>query len=72
MMSGQLDRAIDRLSMVAAKQPDNVEVKLMLAEAYERKGEKQKAVKWYETVKVHVENPEYRTGTRKRIKSLKK
>ncbi len=41
MMSGQLDKAIERLNMVAAKQPDNVEVMLMLAEAYERKGEKQ-------------------------------
>ena len=72
LMSGQLDRAIDRLSTVAAKQPDNVEVKLMLAEAYERKGDKQNAVKWYESVRSHIGNPEILQELDKRIQALKK
>jgi len=72
LMSGQLDRAIDRLSVVAAKQPDNVEVKLMLAEAYERKGDKQNAVKWYESVRSHIGNPEILRELDKRIQTLKK
>jgi tetratricopeptide (TPR) repeat protein len=72
LMSGQLDRAIDRLSIVASKQPDNVEVKLMLAEAYERKGDKQNAVKWYESVRSHIGNPELLQELDKRIQTLKK
>jgi tetratricopeptide (TPR) repeat protein len=72
LMSGQLDRAIDRLSIVASKQPDNVEVKLMLAEAYERKGDKQNAVKWYESVRSHIGNPEILQELDKRIQTLKK
>jgi tetratricopeptide (TPR) repeat protein len=71
LMSGQLDRAIDRLSVVAAKQPDNVEVKLMLAEAFERKGDKPNAVKWYESVRSHISNPEILQELDKRIQSLK-
>jgi tetratricopeptide (TPR) repeat protein len=72
LISGQLDRAIERLTVVASKQPDNVEVKLMLAEAYERKGDKQNAVKWYESVRSHISNPEILQEIDKRIQSLKK
>lgn len=72
LMSGQLDRAIDRLSIVASKQPENVEAKLMLAEAYERKGDKQNAVKWYESVRSHIGNPEILQELDKRIQTLKK
>lgn len=72
LMSGQLDKAIERLTLVASKQPDNVEVKLMLAEAFERKGDKLSAVKWYESVKPHVTSPEITLELDKRIQSLKK
>lgn len=72
LMSGQLDRAIERLSLVADKQPENVEVKLMLAEAFERKGDKTNAVKWYESVKAQISNPEIAQELDKRIQSLKK
>lgn len=72
LMSGQLDRAIDRLSIVVSKQPENVEVKLMLAEAYEKKGDKQNAVKWYESVRSHIGNPELLQELDKRIQTLKK
>ncbi|MBL7697212.1 MAG: hypothetical protein JNK79_03610 [Chitinophagaceae bacterium] len=72
LMSGQMDRAIDRLSLVIAKQPENVEVKLMLAEAFERKGDKQNAVKWYESVRSQIGNPEILQELDKRIQTLKK
>ena len=72
MMSGQLDRAIDRLSLVASKQPENVEVKLMLAEAYEKKGDKKNAVKWYKSVRSYIGNPEILQELDKRIQTLKK
>ena len=72
LISGQLDRAIERLSLVAGKQPDNIEVKLMLAEAYERKGDKPNAVKWYESVRSQISNPEIVTEIDKRIQALRK
>jgi tetratricopeptide (TPR) repeat protein len=72
LMSGQLDRAIDRLTLVTSKEPENVEAKLMLAEAFERKGDKSNAAKWYESVRTHVSNPEIMEELDKRIQSLKK
>lgn len=71
LMSGQLDRAIERLSLVASNQPENLEVQLMLADAYERKGDHTNAVKWYESVRRHVSNPEIIQELDKRIQSLK-
>ncbi len=72
LMSGQLDRAIERFKIVAEKQPDNIEVSIMLAEAYERKGDKPSAVKWYEEVKQRVNNPDIVQELDQRIQSLKK
>jgi tetratricopeptide (TPR) repeat protein len=72
MMSGQIDRAIERFTLVATNQPDNLEVQLMLAEAYERKGDAANAVKWYEMVKTRVSNPEIIQELDKRIQSLKR
>ncbi len=72
LISGQYDRAIERLTLVAEKQPDNVEVKFMLADAYERKGDKANAVKWYEAVKSYIGNPEILKDINTRIESLKK
>jgi len=72
LVSGQLNRAIERLLTVASKQPDNVEAKLMLAEAYERKLDKENAIKWYEEVKGHVNNAEITQEIDKRINQLKK
>ena len=72
LMSGQLDRAIERLLLVSSNQPDNVEVKLMLAEAYERKGDKMNAVKWYESVRPYISSPEILLELEKRMQSLKK
>lgn len=72
LISGQLDRAIERLTLVATKQPGNLEVQLMLADAFERKGDAANAVKWYESVKAHVSNPEIIQELDKRIQSLKR
>ncbi len=72
LMSGQLDRAIERFNTVATKQPDNIEVSIMLAEAYERKGDQPNAVKWYEEVKKRVNNPDIVQELDQRIQSLKK
>jgi predicted Zn-dependent protease len=71
LMSGQLDRAIERLSVVTTKEPNNLEAKIMLAETYERKGDKQNAVKWYESVKSQINNPEIVQEIDKRIQALR-
>ena len=72
MMSGQLDRAIERLSIVIKEQPENLEVMVMLAEAYEQKGDANNAVKWYESSKKLIENPEINNEIDKRIQLIKK
>ena len=47
MLSGQLDKAVERFKKVASLQPNNLEVILLLAEAYERTGDKGNAIVWY-------------------------
>ena len=54
--SGQFDKAIERLSKVVSRQPDNIEATVGLAEAYERKGDKAKAIEWYEASKKFFAN----------------
>ena len=72
MMSGQLDRAIERLSVVNKAQPANLEVMIMLAEAYEQKGDKANAIKWYEASKKLIDNADINSEIDKRIQLLKK
>ncbi|MFM7838595.1 MAG: tetratricopeptide repeat protein [Chitinophagaceae bacterium] len=54
--SGQFDKAIERLSKVVTRQPDNIEATVGLAEAYERKGDKIQAIQWYEASKKFFAN----------------
>ena len=68
--SGQYDKAIERFTIVVNKQPDNLEAALNLAEAYDRKGDKANAVKWYKTVREKVFNDEARKELDSRIKAL--
>jgi tetratricopeptide (TPR) repeat protein len=68
--SGQFDRAIARLTKVVAHQPGNLEAILNLAEAYEQKGSKADAVKWYSEVKKLTSNPELIQAIDQRIKLL--
>ena len=68
--SGQFDKAIERLTRVVRYQPDNIEAMLTLAEAYQRKGDKPNAVKWYMASKNLIVNPEVNKEIDKRIKLL--
>ena len=72
MLSGQLDRAIERLSTVTKNQPYNLEATVMLAEAYEQKGDKLNAIKWYEASKKMIDNPAINSEIDKRIGLLRK
>jgi tetratricopeptide (TPR) repeat protein len=70
VISGQMDKAIDRLLNVIRHQPQNLEAILTLAEAYEKKEDKANAVKWYEAAKKLIANPDVIKEIDQRIKLL--
>jgi tetratricopeptide (TPR) repeat protein len=71
VISGQLDKAVERLTKVAEKEPGNLEAIFMLAEAYERKNDHANAVKWYEEGKKYISSDEMIKEIDQKIKSLK-
>ena len=71
MVSGQNDKAIERFLKVIQLDPKNTEAIFLLAELYERGGDKKKAIEWYEQGKKFVENPELMKALDEKIKSLK-
>ncbi len=70
LVSGQLDKAIERLTKVVQHQPNNIEVILTLAQANEQKGNKAEAVKWYEASKKLIVDPALISEIDKRVKLL--
>jgi len=72
MLSGQYDKAIIRFETVLRLQPTNLEAMLILAEAYERKGEKQPAIQWYQKSLPLIKMDEVRKEVENRINELKK
>lgn len=71
MVSGQNDKAIERFLKVIQLDPKNSEAIFLLAELYERGGDKKKATEWYEQGKKFVDNPELMKALDEKIKSLK-
>lgn len=71
VVSGQLDKAIERLTKVARQEPDNLEAVFMLAEAYERKNDNANAILWYEAGKKYISNPQMVQEIDNKIKTLK-
>lgn len=69
--SQQYDKAVERLEKVVKYEPHNLQALFNLAEAYERKGDKINAVKWYKQVQNHIEIPEAKQEIENRINSLK-
>jgi tetratricopeptide (TPR) repeat protein len=70
MLTGQFDKAADRLEKVVKHDPGNQEAIFLLGEAYERMGDKASAVKWYKTGKKRVTNPELIKAIDEKINSL--
>ena len=68
--SGQYDKAIERLKVVAQKEPNNLQAIFNLAETFERKGDKANAVIWYKKVETIVNVPEAKQEIEARIKTL--
>ena len=70
-VSGQYDKAIERLKKVVIAQPENLEAIAFLADAYAAKGDKAEAIKWYLISKRLVNNPHYSQEVDERIKLLR-
>lgn len=70
-VSGQYDKAIERLQKVIKAEPDNVEAVAFLADTYAAKGDKAEAIKWYNVSKRLVNDPHYSQEVDDRIKSLR-
>ncbi|MGC4101516.1 tetratricopeptide repeat protein [Ferruginibacter sp.] len=69
-VSGQYDKAIDRLTKVIKAEPKNVEAVAFLADSYAAKGDKASAIKWYQALKGLTNNPEHSKEIDQRIKML--
>lgn len=70
MESGQVDRAIDRLSRVVHREPGNLEAVLTLAEAYEQAGNKAAAIGQYQQARKLVADQQVIKEIDQRIKTL--
>ena len=68
--SGQYDKAIERLQLVAQKEPNNLQAIFNLAETFERKGDKANAIIWYRKVENLINIPEAKQEIEQRIKTL--
>jgi TPR repeat protein len=69
-ISGQYDKAIDRLTKVVIAEPGNLEAIGYLADTYATKGDKVNAIKWYEAMKKADSDQEFKNEIDKRIKLL--
>jgi tetratricopeptide (TPR) repeat protein len=72
LMSGQFDKAISRLNTIANLEPDNFEAILMLADIYERTGNKKEAMAWYRKSLQYINREDYKEEVEKRIADLSK
>ena len=70
-VSGQYDKAIERLQKVITAQPENLEAIAFLADTYAAKGDKKEAIKWYLISKRLVNDSHYSKEVDERIKSLR-
>jgi tetratricopeptide (TPR) repeat protein len=69
--SQQYDKAVERLKKVVEKEPGNLQALFNLAETYERRGDKENAIKWYREVQGHIDIPAAKQEIENRINSLK-
>jgi len=70
-VSGQYDKAVERLLKVVKAQPQNMEAIAFLADTYAAKGDKQEAIKWYLVSKRLINDPHYSQEVDERIKQLR-
>ena len=71
IQSGQFDKAIGRFETVLRSEPKNKEALFFLAQAYEGKGDKAKAIQLFEECKKLVDDPSFSAEIDQKINSLK-
>jgi len=71
IVSGQFDKAIERLTTVVRHQPANIEAILLLAEVHQQQGNKSDAIRWYQTARKLVGNPDMIKEIDQSIQSLR-
>jgi tetratricopeptide (TPR) repeat protein len=72
VLSGQYDKAIERLGKVVELTPNNLEAIFLLAESYERSGDKANAAKWYRVGSRFITNEQVKKEVESRIQELEK
>ena len=72
VMSGQYDKALNRLLTVIRLQNGNVEAILLLADTYEKTGDNKNAIRWYQKSLEYVKREDIRAAIGKRIEELNK
>jgi tetratricopeptide (TPR) repeat protein len=70
VLSGQLDKALERFFQVIRIQPNNWEALLALGDVFERREQNKQAVEWYQRSLPNIPYPELKTEVEKRIRSL--
>lgn len=71
MISGQYEKAIDRLETVLEQEPENVEALYYLGEAYNGLGQAEMALDYYERAQQFAEEPAISNDIGNKIKKLK-
>ncbi len=72
LMSGQTDKARERLETVVRLQPDNIQALLMLGDMFEKQGDKTNAIHWYSKALHHINRADIKQELERRIADLKK
>jgi tetratricopeptide (TPR) repeat protein len=72
LMSGQLEKALERFALVAKLQPSNMEAVIRAAETAEQMGNKKEAIGWYQKTLPYITIPEVKKEVEARIAQLKK
>jgi tetratricopeptide (TPR) repeat protein len=70
-VSGQYDKALERLKKVVEAEPGNLEAIAFLADTYAAKGDKTEAVKWYNISKRLANDPHYSKEVDARLQQLR-
>ena len=71
LVSGQTEKAAERFKKVIELDPSNTEAVFLLAELYEKAGNKKEAITWYERGMKDVKNPELLSALKEKIGTLK-
>ncbi|MES1215218.1 MAG: tetratricopeptide repeat protein [Bacteroidota bacterium] len=72
LISGQYDKAIIRLLTIHRLHPENAEAVLILADTYDRTGDKANAIEWYKKSMTYINRQDVKAEIGKRIEELKK